>query len=142
MPNQDKNISTFPTAVTDGYVLGVAAGSARNFDTRPWSNGRYKGLKIITGTAYTLGLSDEGCILQFTNTAAITVTLPSDVGVAWPNLGQCKLVRMGTGQITVVAASGVSLTSGGRPKFRATGSVAEVAKVSESTWLMFGDCIA
>lgn len=142
MANQDKNISTFPTALTDGFVIGVAGGSGKNFDTRLWSMNRLKGLKIITGTTYTLSLADEAFILQFTNSGAITVTLPTNTAVAWPPFGGCKMLRSGTGQITVVAASGASLIAGGRPKFRVTGSIAEVYKIDESTWIMSGDCIA
>lgn len=142
MPTQDKNISTFPPATTEGFVLGVSSGSTKLWDTRLWSGNRLKGVKVVTGRTYTLAAADEGFLLQFTNSAAVTVTLPTDSAVPWPVLAGCKLMRLGTGQITVVAASGANLTAAGRPKFRVTGSIAEVFKTEALTWVMTGDCIA
>lgn len=142
MPNQDKNISTFPSAIVDGYALGTSGGSAKLFDTRPWSAGRWRGTKIITGTSYILTIDDEGYLLQFTNSSAISVTLPSQTALDFPVGGGVTMIRAGTGQITVMAASGVTLTAAGRPKFRVTGSVAEVRKFATNEWLMWGDTIA
>lgn len=142
MPNQDKNISTFPQAIVDGYAMGVSGGSAKTFYTRPWSAGRWRGVKVITGTSYTLAIDDEGQLLQFTNSGAISVTLPTQVAVDFPVGGGVTMLRTGTGQITVMAASGVTLTAAGRPKFRVTGSVAEVRKFATNEWLMWGDTLA
>jgi len=142
MPNQDKNISTFPLALVDGYTIGVSGGSAKTFYTRPWSAGRWRGVKVISGTSYTLAIDDEGQLLQFTNSGAISVTLPTQVSVDFPVGGGVTMLRVGTGQITVMAASGVTLTAAGRPKFRVTGSTAEVRKMTSTEWLMWGDTIA
>lgn len=142
MPNQDKNIATFPQAVVDGYAMGVSGGSGKTFYTRPWSAGRWRGVKTITGTSYTLTIDDEGQLLIFTNSSAITLTLPTQVSTDFPIGGGVTILRNGTGQITVTAASGVTLTAAGRPKFRVTGSVAEVRKFAANDWLMGGDTIA
>lgn len=142
MSNPSKNIGTFPDTNLDGSVLGVAGGSARNFPTAPWTRQRRPGNKIITETAYTLVAEDEGMLLRFISSSAITLTLPSESLAQFPVNGQCRIVREGTGQITVVAGSGTSLVSGARPKFRVTGSVANLEKYTTSQWLLWGDTIA
>jgi hypothetical protein len=142
MENPSKNIATFPNTVVDGNVIGTASGSARNFSTAPWTRQRRPGNKIITETAYTLTADDEGMLLRFISSSAITVTLPSESLAEFSINGQCRIVREGTGQITVVAGSGTSLVAGARPKFRVTGSVANLEKYTTSQWLLWGDTIA
>jgi hypothetical protein len=61
--------------------------------------------KTITGTTYTLSESDRSQILLFTNAAAITLTVPTGLSTLFDTM----LVQIGTGQITVTGAGGVTI---------------------------------
>lgn len=54
-----------------------------------------------TGTAYTLVAGDNGKVLKFTNGSAITVTLPSGLGLGF----NCSVIQYGAGQITFSTSS-------------------------------------
>lgn len=54
-----------------------------------------------TGTTYTLQASDNGKVLTFSNASAITVTVPSGLGVGF----NCMAVQKGAGQVTFSPSS-------------------------------------
>lgn len=58
-----------------------------------------------TGTTYTLQASDAGRVVEITNGAAITLTLPDSLPVGFA----CTVVQGGAGQITLSAGGGGSL---------------------------------
>ena len=58
-----------------------------------------------TGTTYTLVDTDHGKTVELSNAAAITVTVPTGLGVGF----NCGIYQAGAGQITVVAGSGNTL---------------------------------
>jgi hypothetical protein len=60
-----------------------------------------------TGTTYTLQASDYGKILNFTNSNAITVTLPQNLGGYGFN---CTIIQDGSGQISFSANTGSTAT--------------------------------
>lgn len=49
-----------------------------------------------TGTTYTLVAGDNGKVIKFTSGSAITLTLPSGLGVGF----NCSVIQYGAGQIT------------------------------------------
>jgi hypothetical protein len=58
---------------------------------------------VRTGTSYTLALADNHRLVECANAAAITVTVPTDVAVAFPVGARTGIAQTGTGQITVSA---------------------------------------
>lgn len=54
-----------------------------------------------TGTSYTLVAGDNGKVIKFTNGSAITVTLPSGLGLGF----NCSVIQYGAGQITFSTSS-------------------------------------
>jgi len=54
-----------------------------------------------TGTAYTLQASDNGGIVTCSNASAITVTVPSGLGVGF----NCMIIQKGAGQVTFSPSS-------------------------------------
>ena len=54
-----------------------------------------------TGTTYTLVAGDNGKVIKFTNGSAITVTLPSGLGLGF----NCSVIQYGAGQITFSTSS-------------------------------------
>ena len=65
-------------------------------------------IKTIGGTSYTLLATDAGKLLVFTNSSAITVTVPPDVLTQ----GDVVCIRQGAaGQVTLTAGAGVTFAS-------------------------------
>lgn len=58
-----------------------------------------------TGTTYTLQASDAGKVVELTNAAAITLTLPNSLPAGFC----CSIAQGGAGQVTFSAASGATL---------------------------------
>ena len=54
-----------------------------------------------TGTTYTLVAGDNGKVIKFTNGSAITLTLPSGLGLGF----NCSVIQYGAGQITFSTSS-------------------------------------
>ncbi|TAE84676.1 MAG: hypothetical protein EAY76_00025 [Alphaproteobacteria bacterium] len=68
-------------------------------------------LRNIHGTSHTLTIHDANSILRSHNANAVTITIPSDSDVPF-ELGTIIVVaKVGAGNITLVAASGVILQS-------------------------------
>jgi len=52
--------------------------------------------KTVAGTTYTIGKTDNGKTLNFTNGSAVAVTVPTGLGVDFV----CGLVQVGTGAVS------------------------------------------
>ena len=96
-------------------------------------------VRTITGTSHTLAAADENAVLRFTNNSAITLTIPS--GINFPVGGGVEIIQKGTGQITPVAGSGVTLSSAGLTKTRTQNSVAGLRCEAADTYIFAGDAL-
>ncbi len=92
-----------------------------------------------TATAYTLALTDAGKLVTFSG-AASTVTIPTNASVAFAIGDQINIAQLGTGQVTIGTASGVTLQSNGS-KTKTNGQFAVVTCVqyTANTWLLLGN---
>ncbi len=95
-------------------------------------------LNTQTGTAYTTVLADANKLLTLDSTG-ITVTIPAASGVAYPTGSQIHLYQSGTGQVTIVGDTGVTVNSSNGLKTRAQYSVTTVIKVGVNSWVLIGD---
>lgn len=66
-----------------------------------------------TSTSKTLALTDRNEVVACTNTSAITITVPTDASVNFPIGSVVNIARVGTGTVTLAAASGVTLSKTG-----------------------------
>lgn len=64
-----------------------------------------------SGTTYTLLATDAGKLLEFTNNGAITLTIPTAASVAFDIGTSISILKAGTGTVTLVGASGVTINS-------------------------------
>lgn len=88
-----------------------------------------------TGTSYTLLSSDNGVVIQFTNSSAVTVTIPSGLGANF----YCTIIQWGGGQVTVNAGSGVTRNSqSGQYKTAAQYAAVDLFALSADTFWMGG----
>lgn len=96
-----------------------------------------------TGAAYTLALADAGTVVEFTNSATVTATVPANSTAAFP-IGTTLVVRQyGTGQVTLTGANGVTLRSRGAAlTLVGQYSEASVTKRAVDEWVVSGDVTA
>lgn len=92
-----------------------------------------------TATSYTLALTDTGKLVTFTG-AASTVTIPLNSSVAFGVGDQINIAQLGTAQVTIGTAAGVTLQSAGS-KTKTNGQYAAVTVVQYTTnsWLLLGN---
>ena len=95
-------------------------------------------------TARTLGLTDAGKYIRFTNGAATTLTIPLNATVAFAVGAQIELFQAGAGQVTIAKADGaITVNSkGGNLKLTGQFSGAHLRKVDTNTWDLVGDLAA
>lgn len=62
-----------------------------------------------SGTTYTLALSDAGTVVEFTNSSAVTVTVPPNSSVAFAVGDVVNLYAAGAAGVTVAAGGGVTI---------------------------------
>jgi hypothetical protein len=97
-----------------------------------------------TGTSYTFVLTDaNNTLITASNASAQTYTIPLNSSVAYLIGSQINLIQIGAGQVTIVGASGVTLSSIGAtsssPKSRVQFSIVTLLKVATDTWYSIGD---
>lgn len=64
-------------------------------------------VRTVSGTTDTLLAADNGCVVAFNSSSAVTVTVPSGLGANFA----CRILQLGTGQVSIAPGSGVTLNS-------------------------------
>jgi len=87
----------------------------------------------------TLELTDGGKVLEFTNSAAVTVTVPANITIPFPIGTQIAFLSNGTGTVTFAGASGVTIRSKDSA-LAIAGQYASAAllKIATDTWQLIG----
>lgn len=105
--------------------------------------GGVEAVNAQTGTTYTFVLTDRDDLVTASNSSAQTYTIPLDSSVAFPIGSLVNLIQIGTGQVTVQGAGGVTVLSTGAtaatPKTRARYSVLTLIKAGTDSWYATGD---
>jgi collagen type VII alpha len=105
--------------------------------------GGVEAVNAQVGTTYTFVLTDRDDLVTASNSSAQTYTIPLNSSVAFPTGSLVNLIQIGTGQVTVQGAGGVTVLSTGAtaatPKTRAIYSVATLIKAGTDTWYVTGD---
>lgn len=101
-------------------------------------------LNAQTGTTYTFVLTDNrNKLVTASNASAQTYTIPLNSSVAFPVGSAINIIAIGTGQVTIQGASGVTVASTGAtstaPKLRVQYSAATLIKVGTDSWYVVGD---
>lgn len=161
---KDRSVTTIKIAqaAVTGYELADNAVSARHiYDTSVTapklnsnvaktngglgvdSNGLFVNTPIkpyITNT--TLSLGDANCIVEANNTSAMTITVPNNASVGFPIGTNIVIYQKGVGQVTIAAATGVTLlTNSNKVKTAAQNAALALFKVATDTWLLGGDSV-
>lgn len=92
---------------------------------------------------YTLVLGDQCRIIQTDNASANTVTVPTDASVNFPVGTEIAVIQYGTGQTTIVAASGVTIRSrNSYTKIADRYTGATLVKLGVNDWYLIGNLTA
>jgi hypothetical protein len=96
---------------------------------------------IKSNTAYTISnQTDRYNRLEFDSSSPITVTIPTNLNDPWPIGSSCEIMQAGTGKITVVGQSGVTLNApDSQFKTRVQWSTLILEKRGANEWLVSGD---
>ena len=98
--------------------------------------------RVVSGTSDTLVLADAGKLIESSNSAATTFTVPLNSSVAYPIGTQITLLQTGTGQLTIAGTGGVTVNATPGLKLRAQWSSATLIKRATDTWVLVGDLTA
>jgi hypothetical protein len=90
-------------------------------------------------TSYTLVSGDANNVVSMTAATASSVTIPANADVPYPIGTHVDIVQQGAGQVTVLAAAGVTLDTGSTGKLRAQYSGATIMKIATNEWVLVGD---
>ena len=94
------------------------------------------------GGTYTLQASDDGGIIEMSNSSGNTLTVPANASVAFAIGTQIQILQTNTGQITVTPSSGVTINANPGLKTRGQWSFATLLKRATDTWVLVGDITA
>jgi hypothetical protein len=88
-----------------------------------------------TGTSYTLLAGDNGKVIKFTNGSAITLTLPSGLGLGF----NCSVIQYGAGQITFSVSGSTLYNRQSHTKTAAQYAVCGVISCVADVYVLAGD---
>jgi len=90
--------------------------------------------------SYTLVLSDAGKIVEVSNAAANTLTVPPNSSVAFPVGTQVIVIQTGAGQATLTAGAGVTINSKDADlAVNGQWAAATLIKRATDSWIAIGD---
>src|SRR5690242_18646706 len=95
--------------------------------------------------SYTLVLSDQGKCINFTGSAAQTLTVPTNANVPFPTSPQTTRIAVcqaGTGSVTIQGDTGVTIAKLSTASLTIAGQYGEVVLTKRGTdaWRLNGDC--
>ena len=111
------------------------------------SDGKVLPYQICSGarsvnSSRALNLNDAGGFVQCTNASAITLTVPSNDDVAFPQDTEIEIAQFSTGSVTIAPASGVTLLSFQSQRVARTIAglygVVALKKYSANYWILSG----
>jgi hypothetical protein len=123
--------------------IGATGPTGVSGSTGATGAGGVEAVNAQVGTTYTFVLTDRDDLVTASNGSAQTYTIPLNSSVAFPTGSLINLIQIGTAQVTVQGAGGVTVNSTGAtsatPKTRARYSVMTLIKAGTDTWYATGD---
>ncbi len=97
--------------------------------------------KFSTLTAnYTLdSISKKDGVYEVNSSTPVTITIPTNANLAWPVGASVDFLQVGTGQVTISPASGVTLNYTPGNKLRTQWSSCTIMKRDTDSWILYGD---
>lgn len=138
---------TIITSPSNGIVCFVrqdASGNVIN-QVQYYYNGSWRSVNDSTTLSaktdnYTIALSDAGNTITMSAITDKIITVPANSAVPFPLGTRLDVLRLGTGEVSFVADSGVILNSkNSNKKIAAQYSGASLVKIDTNTWTLIGD---
>lgn len=126
--------------VTSGLSAGSIADGA--ITAAKLSADLFTNVSTQAGTTYTLEYADLSDFIQFTNSSAVTVTVPPASTEGWAVGDTITLAQMGAGQVTAQGDTGVTILTSTFARTRTLYSVVSLTYLGSETWIMSGDMVA
>ena len=128
-----KLIKTLRETVTEEFDLADVLLAIADLQARPVP------APVVTLTAdRTLAAADASRYLAVDSTAAVTLTVPAQATVAWPDNVEIHIQQIGTGQVTLSAAGNVQIITEETLKTRKQGSAVTLKRLGEDAWTVIG----
>ena len=137
------NDANFATTITNTLATKanadtVAADLATVNSSLDTKADKTKTLDTITGTPYTLALTDAGKIINCT-TNNIVITVPTNLIVNFPIGTEIAFVRLGTQTVEITGSAGVTIQSiDNKRRIKGQYGTAALLKVADNTWVLAG----
>lgn len=138
------NISSNKVASSVDVALSNPASSdvlTYDASVKKWKNAPVD--TTIPGTTktanYTLVMSDAGQVIEMNSASVLTLTVPANASVAFPVGTVVEVCQLGTGQVTVAAAAGVTIRTSSSLTTRTQYSCASIRKRATDEWVLSGD---
>lgn len=146
-PTARNAVITSPQTGTVCFVEQTDGGTDIN-QLQYYVNGSWKGITDTTiftnKTAnHTLVISDPGKTITVDSASDINITVPPNSDVPFSIGHRLDVIRIGTGNVTFVQGSGVTINSkNSNKKIAARYSGATLIKYDTNTWILIGDLTA
>lgn len=92
-----------------------------------------------SGTTRTLALTDADKFILCTNSGAVSITVPPQSSVAWDDNTVICIEQDGTGQVTIVAGSGVTIQTSQTLKTAFRYAPVVLRRVGSDDWRLYGE---
>lgn len=99
----------------------------------------YESVNTQASTAYTFNADDHKKLTSFTSSSAITATIPPNSSVPYTVGSHIDITQNGTGKVTVVGDTGVTIRSTTTTSTRTQYSIISFIKINTNEWLATGD---
>ena len=94
---------------------------------------------IVETDDYTLALSDSGGVVEMDKATPVDVTVPANATVDFPVGSIVEVAQVGAGQVTIVAAVGVTIRTPETLLLRTQWSTVSLRKRAADEWILTGD---
>ena len=125
------------TVAASGIAFTDGTQTKEGVPSRTTINSATAAYNLSTG-----GLALRDTLIECNSSSAFTVTIPANSTTAYPIGTSIDLLQVGTGQITVAGAAGVTLNGTPGLKLRTQWSSATLFKRATDTWVIMGDLTA
>ncbi len=134
------DITTNATGAISGLKLRTILANIVDSFIHNEQQSQILGINSQTGTSYTLVLGDAGKLVEMSNAAANTLTVPPNSSVAFPVNTKIDVSQMGAGATTIAQGSGVTIRSKDT-KLALNGRYVVTTLIKRATdeWVLVGD---
>jgi Major tropism determinant N-terminal domain len=139
------SFSLAPIQVQNVFATGVTAGFMAFSDGTQQNTAGVPSLTQFTSvtSSFTLdSVSKKDGVYEVDSSSPVTITIPNNATLAWPIGASVDILQVGTGQVTISPAAGVTLNYTPGNKLRTQWSSCTIMKRGTDSWILYGDLTA